>query len=101
MASKFKLEKPLQGILGIEWADQAKERFYLRAVKATTDVKELKAKNRKVPQTSKFGEPKTLGEISCDVRNLKIEATRGKTCLGIMLCENDEKVNFGVPATIS
>lgn len=101
MADKYKLERTSGGGFGIDWTDKTKTNFHLRAVKATTDVKQLKAKNRQLSHNSKFGEPKSLGEISCDVRNKKEEATRGKVCLGIILCENGQKIDFASPATIS
>ena len=95
MAEKYKVEKGPK----ISWADPSVS-FYLKAVKASTDIKQLRAK-RKVPPDAKFGEPQSIGEISADIRKKGPETLKGRTCLGIILYENSQAVLFSAPITIA
>jgi hypothetical protein len=99
MADKFKLGKESGG-LGIKWTDPTQQEFYVKVVMAGTNVKEMKEKGKKIPVDVRFGEPMSVGEISVAVRKARVSGTIGKTCLGIIPYETDQKINFNAPVTV-
>ncbi|MDD4931099.1 MAG: hypothetical protein PHG66_03005 [Candidatus Colwellbacteria bacterium] len=101
MAEKYRLEKVPGGGFGITWTGGKMEGdCYLRAIKASTDAKELKEKNRRVPKGSQFSPPQSLGEISVDLRNggmARMLGEKAERCLGVILYENNQKTEFTAP----
>lgn len=99
MAEKFKLGKDSGG-LGIRWTDPTQQEFHVMVVMASTNVKEMKGRSKKIPVDVRFGEPQSIGEISVAVKKARISSTIGKTCLGVIPYETDQRINFNNPIVV-